>query len=398
MKTSQALTALTLLILILPLAVATTISGQGSSYTFNITNCNANPNSTLNCTSATIRYECTITDPAFINQVSFRIQGNDYTTTQNTTTPSQFYYFYNKPQDYTSTTTPVELTREQITDTNNVVVNAYELVSIPRNCSICDATYNTTTLTTCQTNNTYIQQHISSNETCAPSYNSTEYCNYCDPDIILNTTTCTINEQTNQSYYDQNYTTCCLTTGLEEDCLINQNPYNTTTQVTCVYLTQDFNCTLDPYPILTKKINLACTLPTESECVVNTYLQQTETEYLLSISPEYKKSSGSLLSLAQESEERNTFTTTNKLLNAYYTNKGLKTEVPYKIQILCSDNTTTTKYETIIRPKYETPDWIIHRSLWAKEHIGWILVTTIILTIVVILIIFYAKSVKNIGR
>lgn len=373
MRTNTNTTILFILLMLIPLSSATIITGQGSSYTFNITNCYAQPNTTLNCNATTIFYACTIQNPAFINSVEYRISGTDYTTTQNGSQPSQFYYFYTKPTEYTTNTNPLELDRERITDTNNKKVNAYELVSIPRNCTTCSATYTNTTIQACNTTNQKITQYLSNNETCAPSYNATETCDYCTPNIITHTSACTINETQTISYEDLNYTTCCLITGLTSDCIIN-TPLYTNTTTTCAYLTQDFNCNLDTTPILNKKINVNCELPSENySCVINTYQEiqnttNTLSSTLLATTPEYKKSSGSLLSLAQESEERTSFQTNNKLLNAYYTTKELRTETTYKIQVVCNNGGNTIKYEELIQPTYHTPDWIIYRASWATDN------------------------------
>lgn len=378
-----------LLLTLLPIASATIITGQGSSYTFNITNCYAQPNTSVNCSPSTIFYSCTIQNPAFIDQVEFRIDGTDYTTTQNSSTPSQFYYFYNKPQEYTTNTNPLNLDRERITDVNNKKVNAYELVSITRNCTTCSTTYNTSIVQACNTSNQKITQYLSNNETCSPSYNATETCNYCDPNIETIETACTINGTKQVSYQDLNYTTCCLNTGLTEDCIINTPLYQNTTE-TCDYLIQDFNCNLDTSPILNKKINVNCELPAENySCIINTYQEiqnntNTITSTLLATTPEYKKSSGSLLSLAQESEERTAFTTDAKIMNGYYTTKELRTTNTYKIQVMCNaPNQNTLKYEELVQPTYHTPDQPIYFFIWGGQNgaliFMWIMIISLIL-------------------
>lgn len=362
------------LLVIIPIAQATIITGQGSSYTFNITDCYATPNTTLTCQPATIFFSCNIENPIFIDQVDYRIDGTDYTTTQNSTDPSRFYYFYNKPAETTTNLNPLTFDRQRITDVNNKKVNAYELVQIPRNCTTCPATYTQTTIQSCNSSDQKIIQYTSSNETCSPSYNATETCDYCQPTIISETTICDFNGTQTTSYTDLDYANCCLVTGLTNDCVINTALYdNETTQ--CNYLTKDFDCQIDTEPILNKKINLNCELPSENyTCIVNVYqeLQNQTTTYkstLLATTPEYKKSSGSLLSLAQESEERTSFQTDHRLLNAYYTTKELRPENTYKIQVLCSQpQQNSIMYEELVQPVYHTPDSIVYRSVWGTQN------------------------------
>jgi hypothetical protein len=374
--------ALIMLAFTIQQAIAVIVTGQGSSYTFYVDNCTSPQiNQTFNCSSAIIRYQCDFSPVAFINNVDFRIQGNDYTTTQNSTNPNQFYYNYNKPAEGSNDLNPIVLDRERITDVNNKKVNAYEYVAIQHNCTTCPANTTKTILQPCQTTNNQLVQYTSSNETCIPSYNTTENCNYCNADIIENITECFNGTQT-ITYTDANYFSCCYATGLMEDCFIQQYPYNTTTTQNCEEYTKEFTCTLDTKPILNTKININCVLPSNEEycCVINTL----QGNNLLATSPEYKKPSN-LNPFGGDTEERNCFLTTNKLLNAYYTTKELRPSTEYDIQVLCTsaNTSTSTKYETPISPVYHTPDWLPYRL----QQIGQNPVLTITTIIVIILLI-----------
>jgi hypothetical protein len=371
---TKILTIAILILFIIPVATATIITGQGSSYTFNITNCQANPLTPVNCSTANIFYECTITNPAFIDAVEYRVDGIDYPTTQNSTQPSHFYLYYTKPQEYTTNTNPLNFDRQRITDVNNKKVNAYELISITRNCTTCPTTYTPTLIQNCNLSNQKIAQYTSSNETCSASYNATETCDYCLPDITTNTGTCNTNGTRTLSFTDNTYTTCCLATGLPSDCVINTPLYDNTTEF-CQYLTQDFTCNLDQKPILNTKINVNCELPTENyTCIINTYQEiqnntQTISSTLLATTPEYKKTNDNFIFYPTENEERTSFTTDHQLLNAYYTTKELRPENTYKIQVLCTaPQQNTLKYEEIVTPVYHTPDSILYRSIWGTQN------------------------------
>jgi len=375
-----------LIILILPiLAQATIITGQGSSYIFNITNCNIQPTTPLNCSPSTVRFECTIENPSFIDSVEFRIDGTDYLTTQNSTTPNQFYLIYNKPQDYTSTNTPLTLDRQSITDTNNKKVNAYEVISLNHTCELCSYTLTKTYLTNCSTTDEIIAQYTSSNQTCIPSYNQTETCNYCSENIDTTYTQCTLNQTQTITYQDLNYNSCCLVTGLYDDCSIY---YLTNTTTTCNYYTKDFNCTVDANPVLRDKMNIVCTLPSSDpqNCIVNIYQQNNNTRNLLQTTPEYKVTTNAFF-WARENEARTSFTNTNTLLNAYFTQKEIRAETDYDLEVVCSTNTTTISYSTKIHPEYPLPDQVSHRLTWAKENFAFVFITFLAILIIIFVIL-----------
>lgn len=393
--TKKTLLILTLLLLILPISTAILITGSSSSFTFYIENCTSPQiNTTQGCSASSITFECDIYPVTFLNAVTFRIDGIDYATTQTYGNPTHFYRIYTKPADTTNTLAPITLDREQITDVNNVKINAYQLVQIPHNCTTCPATYNTTPLTACQIDNTYTLQHTSSNETCSPSYNTTESCNYCDPQIIANATSCDTNGTRSVTYTDLNYTTCCLATGLNEDCIINTPAYADKNE-TCNYYTNEFTCTLDNVPVLNDKINVNCELPTMDEtcCVVNIYQGDNYTN-LLQTSPEYKSTSNSFL-LTQQQETRTCFTPDQRLLNAYYTKKELRADVDYKLEIKCTNTNTTLISQYQIKPVYHLPDWWFQRWNWFTNNPTYIFGSLFFLIIFIMLGIFLIRQVRH---
>lgn len=394
MKINQKIIIPTIAIMLfLPIVMALTITGQSSSYTFTIDNCTYTPNITLNCSPSTVRFQCDIYNPAFINTVEYRIQGLDYTTTQNSTNPYQFYYDYNKPADTSSTNSPILLDRERITDVSNKKVNAYLLASIPRSCTVCEHTYNVTIISACNTSNQQILQYTSSNLSCSPSYNSTQSCNYCSPNIFANYSECDQNGTRTVNYFDLNYSTCCLTTGLSEDCIINTPTYQNKNE-TCNFYNQDFTCQVDSSPVLNDKINLNCELPNSEDtcCVINIYQGNNFTS-LLQTSPEYKSTSNSFF-LTREQETRTCFTPNQRLLNAYYTEKELRPETDYKLEVVCTSNTSTLKSSYQIKPVYHTPDWAFNRFTWFTNNTTFTFSALIAIVIMVALGIYLVKKIK----
>lgn len=386
---------LTLLLLILPVSTAVLITGSSSSFNFYIENCTSpSINTTLDCNPATVTFECDIYPAQFINSVTFRIDGIDYATTQTYGNPVHFYRIYTKPADTTNTLIPITMDRQQITDVNNIKINTYQLIQIPHNCTTCPANYTLTPITSCQTDNTYTLQHTSSNETCSPSYNTTEACNYCDPQIIANYTSCNTNGTRTVSFSDLNYTTCCLTTGLTEDCIINTPQYNTINE-SCNFYTNQFTCTLDQAPVMNNKININCELPTEDEtcCVVNVYQGQNYTN-LLQTSPEYKSTSNFFL-LPQQQETRTCFSPTQRLLNAYYTKKELRADTEYKLEVKCTNTNTTLISQYQITPVYHLPDWWFQRWTWFANNPAYIFGSLFFLIIFIALGIYLIRQARR---
>ena len=393
---SKNTTILTIIILLtISLVSAVTITGQGSSYTFTVENCTSPQiNNTYNCSTDTIRYQCDFSPIAFINQVEFRIQGTDYTTTQNSTHPNQFYYNYNKPSEGTTNLDPIILDRERITDTNNKKVNAYEYIGINHNCTTCPANLTRTELEICQTNDTQRIQYISSNETCIPSYNTTESCNYCNSNLITNITECDMNGTQTITYTDLNLTTCCLVTGLINDCPTYYYPYNQTYTQSCDIYAKQINCTADTTPVLNDKMNVVCTLPNNDSycCVINTY----QGSNLLATSPEYKEATQSIFTLSGQQETRTCFTPSQNLLNAYYTKKELRPDTNYMIEVLCTNaNGANIKYQTPIIPVYHQVDWITYRIKWFGQSPLTLIITIFVIAIVLLIIIFLIKRARG---
>ena len=186
-----------------------------------------------------------------------------------------------------------------------------------------------------------------------------------------------INNTQNLSYVDLNYFTCCQLTALISDCSILFSPYNETINRSCT-----LNCSFDTNPILTNKINVVCELPDyyNYSCTVNTYQE----DNLLATSPEYEDINESVF----QSQER--------LLNAYYTKKNLRTNNNFTIEVAClSDNGANIKTEYNITPVYAKPDIIIHRMVWARENMAYLIILVFLSTIIIGLILYYAKITKR---
>lgn len=359
-----------MILLISVLTHAVVVTGGSSSYSFTVENCTANPMTDLTCNASTIRYECDFGNVAFIDFVQYRIEGSILTATQNSTKPSQFYLYYNKPQDTSSTNEPLTFDRQTITDVDGNSVNANQFVEINKTCETCEATFTNTPIDYCQTDNLQLYQFTSSNSTCQPSYQANLTCDYCSPYLLENTTACEIDNMQTTTYLDLNFNTCCQVTNITEDCPTLYYPYDQATISTCEYAPETFTCNVDENPVLNDKINLNCFLsdPEPASCIINIYQNQS----LLQTSPEYKSKTGTVF-LPTDVETRTSFTTENGVLNAYYTKKELRPKTNYTLDVICSTETTSYQNQYIINPEYHTIDEPTHRAVWAKENAGFVI-------------------------
>jgi hypothetical protein len=127
-------------------------------------------------------------------------------------------------------------------------------------------------------------------------------------------------------------------------------------------------------------------------CVVNTY-QGTS---LLATSPEYKQATNSIFTLSGQQETRTSFTPDQGLLNAYYTQKELRPDNNYKIEVLCtSADGTILKYQTPITPGYHQVDWLTYRIKWFGQSPITMIFTIIAIVLILLVIIFFIRKARG---
>jgi hypothetical protein len=359
------------------------ISGNDSVYIFNITNCQANESS-VGCNATTILFSCNIEPYQFIDYTRFMVASNYYYTSRN---GSYFSLEYSKSADTHNVNEILKLEREAITDTNSNTVLAFEEVPITHTCSgYCDTSFSLVHLN-CSTNDTRIVEHISSNETCSPSYNESVYCDYCTPSWELRNTgiyACT--NGTRLLYYDDNLG-CCGITGLTSDCV---EPYGHNTNANCTVYSQDMTVKCDPNPILTDKIEcfveMNSTSNGEYSCIDyvrqgNNYLQTNpqKTQYTQTWLNPFRK----------QEETRESFTTVNGLANIYYTNKNILSYSSFIVGVKCKaeNGNQTLLYEQTITPEYKNLDEVSARGIWGNMNATYIVGGAFILVFILILLV-----------
>jgi len=239
----------------------------------------------------------------------------------------------------------------------------------------------------CSDNNTY-QSTLTYNDanTCGtfddlPVDNGTityPYCNYCDPDWLEHEGgihECQLNNTRFVEYFDNNF--CYAMTNLTED----SPPIDEDSWVSCSYYHSDFNCSISDEPYIRQKMEYTCLLPTGSvfECV-NTVSYGFDD--ILQVNPQKtERTEGGLINIKGNLESRESFTTNNGLLNAYFTDKNLVAETTFTITTTCSNGSNTIKHEKAITPKIKdldkTPTWL----LWGKNNATYIVILLLLLIV-----------------
>ena len=163
------------LLLMIPIASGIQVNSSTEIYTFEVLNCTANTTD-IGCPAVSVRYSCNITPYSYIDWVQFRINGTDYTTTQNN---EIFHYDWNKTQTPYDSDTYIVFDRGKIHDIGNGNAYFYPNVSVHLSCDACD--YNIS-YGLCQMNDTREVQYIGTGIGNCTSYNASESCDYCTPD------------------------------------------------------------------------------------------------------------------------------------------------------------------------------------------------------------------------
>lgn len=345
-----------------------------------------NPNATC---EENITYSCIVTDNVEVDYVTFTVETDGSDTYH---LPTKYNNIYTKTFTHSGFDT-ITYNFTNITATDLFNNEAYYLPNITATYTCIDnctpnwvAFYQD--ISPCRTNNTKLQlKTYQDTNTCdkiegLPSDNGTNietYCNYCDPDWTNIGTECFNNNTRYVEYIDIN--NCYSQTNLTED----SPPIDQETWVACNYYTQEFNCTINPTPYDTKKIEYNCELPyngTEHECV-NKVTHQI-TGQLFQANPQKTERTNSFL-LSKEYESRETFTTTYGLLNAYYYNDDILANNDFIITTTCRDGTSTLTNEQLVTPEKkdlkDTANW----AIWTGDNAFYLVIALFALMVIAII-------------
>jgi len=240
----------------------------------------------------------------------------------------------------------------------------------------------------CQTDNTIELQKVYTDNNSCGTYDELPvdngsiqeyYCNYCDSDWIDVGSDCYANNTRYVEYTDVN--SCYSQTGLLED----SPPYDDQTFVACEYLTQDFACSISEEPYIKNKIEYTCTITNgDYECI--NYISY-GLDDILQVNPQKtERTQGGLINVDDILESRESFTTTNGLLNAYYTNKNLVAETSFVLTTICNNDSSSLTNQKLITPKIKNIDSTAPALIWAKDNATYIVVILLLLIVVSLII------------
>lgn len=356
-----------------------------------ISNCQVSANN-FTCEES-INFTCTITDNLDVSYATYTIDGNTYSAIQNNN-----LWTVTITENLTGTKN-YSWTVAQGCDIFNQCDDTNPSLSVLYTCGeSCDESWTQimTPIENCQIDNTitYLITYIDDNS-CGttnelPSDNGTtieSYCNYCDPDWI-NLGECLENNTIFNNYYDSNF--CYSTTNLSED----SPPINDGAWTSCDYFDNDFTCVMSEEPYLKEKIEYTCQLPNNNiyECI---NIVGHEQDSSLQVNPQKKEKSAGLITIKSDVETRETFTTQNGLLNAYYTDKNLLPRANFTVTTICNGNNESLSSTTRITPIMKDLDGTNEFILWSKKNAGYIFIIFLILLLVAFLIGSLWKNIRG---
>ncbi len=387
MKKYDLITFILICLFLIPFSLGATLNGSSSIYTFNVTNCQAD-DYLVNCSPQTIRFQCDITNSAFIDFTEFRIDSVLY----NASKVGQTWHFDFLKLNQTSTVnTTIVFDRIYITDTNSDTAVFDENVSVVHDCVTCsDVGF----LESCSLNDSTIDHHIFEPTGCDVDFNESVVCDYCIQDLQEVIGDCQLDDTQNVTYFDANYFSCCAITDLVGDCSILISPFNETGVQNCSFLTQNFSCMIPSLAELKDEIPFSCLMPDNNnyKCVVNVF----EDGRLLQTNPQQVAYNTGLIG-SKRIETREFFTPSNSILNAYFTDKNLLTEKEFRVDVVCSDGSSVLTSQNLVTPFYNTASGVLNRVNWAKDNIGYLMVILVIVILAVGLLAFFYWQFKRRG-
>ncbi len=362
-----------LALFLVPMALGVEVNSSTEIYTFNITDCQANETS-VGCPDAWIRFNCSISNYAYIDYVDFEIDSTEYLTNRNL---AHFWYDFHKPITTIDTNTDIEFEKVKIYDVSAGIAQYFPSIEVTHICDACDYTisYGDCEITD-QMNVTYTGDGSAN----CTSYNTTETCDYCTPDWEI-TSDCLINNTEFREYNDLN--ACFGLTGLASD-TCNYWFADCDSWVECSFLEDDLDCGYDTVPLIEvvgNRIFWYCS-PTNSSIDYSCISYVKDGEMVVQTNPQQKTFSSGIW--GREQETREFFTAQNGLVNPYFTTDNLKHNRTYIFGVECSYDGGILTEEHYITPMYENLDVVAYRGVWVRNNAGFILGGLIVVAIIII--------------
>lgn len=364
-------------LMMIPVAFGVEVNSSTEIYTFNVTGCQANETS-VGCADAWIRFECNISNYAYIDYVDFEIDSIEHETDRNL---NYFWYDWHKGITTEDVDTEIEFDKVKIYDVSEGISQYFPSISVDLLCDACD--YNVT-YGSCNPYDQRLVQYVGDGSANCTSYNVTESCDYCTPDWSI-TSDCLLNNTEFREYSDDN--SCYSLTGLYSDSC-DYEYTDCDTWISCSYLQDDLNCGYDENPLIElvgNRIFWYCSLEDtyiDANCI--SYVK--EDNFVIQTNPQQKTFSTGLFS--KEQETREFFTAENGLVNPYFTTDNLKTNRTYIFGVECSYEGGKSVEEHYVTPLYQDLDVVADRTLWVKQNTGFIIGILVVIAFIGILFIW----------
>lgn len=262
---------------------------------------------------------------------------------------------------------------------SNINTSTHNFLMIHANCTDIG------TIDSCTIYDNTTQRKIYDPAGCHVDINVTVACNYCSENLESTLGVCVDDNQT-ITYVDNNFISCCYLTNIGSDCSILSSPYNETTYQSCQSLIQNFTCSIPNFAEFKPIMPFSCIMPDyqEYQCIVNVF----EDGRLVQTNPQQAIYGASLL-IGKRQETREFFTTSNGLLNAYFTNKNIETDHQFRVDAICSNGSIIYTSQNNVKPFYDTASSVLNRTIWAKENSTY-LILAIIFVVIALGLIGYA--------
>jgi hypothetical protein len=257
----------------------------------------------------------------------------------------------------------------------------------------------------CQPDDTYILTYYDFNNCTTnnpPALNgSVDSCNYCSQNLQSIDSACVGNE-TNTTWVDLNYYSCCDITGLASDCEILTEPYNSTETHTCFYsnLTEELGqleCQIQPNMGINDKEYCIAHIPLNYtnetfKCIA--LIRNGNTNEIIQTTPQYKEMSQTFITFFPESDTRQWFTPANNIVNFYYTGKNLNPDTYYILAIECSSTERTLKSEMVLSRAYEDMSFVFFRTRWLMSNTGYLIALFLLSFFLIVGLIIWWRMVR----
>jgi len=233
------------------------------------------------------------------------------------------------------------------------------------------------------------------------NYGDIVSCDYCYPNLDQIFGDC-INGTQEISWVDYDYYSCCAVTGLESDCYIDEDPFNTTTTQTCYWnnLTTELgnlSCQIQPNMGIKDKEYCIAHIPLEYsnesfKCIA--IIRNGYTNEIIQTTPEYRETSQTFINLNPEADTREYFSPANTIVNFYYTGKNLNPDNDYILSILCSSEERSLTSEMRFSMGYEDVSFVFFRVKWLMANAPYVIAGIIVAFILILIGIWIIKGVK----